>query len=594
MKIISTASLFLLFLSLNAQASRVTIPKNPKEDVELKAMSSKLHYPPVMGDKGMIVSASPLAAKYGVHILNQGGNAIDAAVATAFAMAVTLPQNSSLGGGGFLVYCPNKKPQCQVIDYRETAPQAAHRDMYIRKGKADSRLSQDGPLASGTPGVVAGLLRALEKWGKFSRKKLLKYPIELAEDGFPINSSSQRWFNFRWKSFNSAAKEIFSCGNRDENKKPTPCNLHQKLRQKDLAAVLEQISKRGKDGFYKNWVAQKIAQGFKDAGGILTQQDLANYAVVERKPLQGNFRGFQIVSMPPPSAGGANLLAMLHYTEQARKSGQLKNGYGSSKSIHAMAHAMSLAFADRARYFGDADHGKVPYMQLIDPSYLNGRWKTFNPRKARIPKGPGKVARESNETTHLSVIDAQGNAVAITTTINYPFGSGFVPPGTGIVMNDEMDDFSAQPGKANAYGLVQGKANAIGPGKRPLSSMSPTIVRDAQHNNRLVIGAAGGPRITTSVYQSLVSRLAFQMPLSDAIFAPRFHHQWKPKTLFMEAGFAHEVLQGLSKKGWNVRPLYQGGRSTIIGRVHAIERFPVSGRVWGIPDPRGHGKAVAQ
>jgi len=548
---------------------------------------------PVVGTKGMVVADDEIAAKWGVEILKRGGNAIDAAVATAFAMAVTRPHYAALGGGGFLVYCPkpknNQPSDCSIIDYREQAPSAAHRDMYLIGGKARTDLSQDSPLGAGVPGTTAGLLLALKKFGTKSRKEILSRPIQLAQRGFSFTGQLEVAANNRWSVMNDAAKLIFGCA-KGKKVPSQPCEPGDVLRQKDLARVLRQVSAGGSNGFYRGWVAKRLSRGISNSGGIINQKDLASYRAIQREPVSAFFRGNEIVTMPPPSAGGVTMLQMFQYAEKAHQQGGFEEGFGSSKSIHSLVHSMSLAFADRAKHFGDPDYYSVPIKELLSKRYLDRQWKsTFKLSKASLPKNAGVVVpKEGNHTTHFSVIDKEGNAVSITTTVNNYFGSGFVPPGTGVVMNDEMDDFSMQPGVPNMFGLVGAEANAIEPYKRPLSSMSPTIVRDKNGNNLLVIGASGGPRITTSVFLSLFNRLYFGMSLPDAVNAQRFHHQWKPKVVFLERfGFSADTRNVLLDMGYEVK------ETTGCGRIHALERLP-NGRTWGVPDHRAEGVAVAE
>lgn len=578
---------------------------------------SQGRYQVVEGIHGMVVSDDREASAWGAEILKEGGNAIDAAVATAMMLAVTRPHYASIGGGGFLLYCPhpvqNHPVSCQSIDYREMASNAAKRDMYIQNGKANTHLSQNGALASGVPGVPAGLFLALKKFGTLSRQKLLSRPIEVAKKGFLFSTHGEYAALDRWEDMNLTAKNIFGCfstkssphysnikkqniNNNKINKKninrqnlipDIPCPPGTLIRQPDLARVLKEISRHGTAGFYEGWVAKKIVQGVRDAGGLISLEDLRSYEPRMRQALHGSFEGYEVVSMAPPSSGGAVLLQLLHYTERAEHEGWLKKGFGSPDTIHALVHAMGLAFSDRAHFFGDPDYVKIPLETLLSPSYLDQRWRTFRSDRAAIPEKPGDLGfNEPQHTTHFSVMDREGNAVAITTTINDNFGSGFVPPGTGIVMNDEMDDFSVEPGVPNQFGLVGDEANSIRAHKRPLSSMTPTIVRDSQGNNKIVIGAAGGPRITTSVFLSLVNRIYFKMPLLDAVASPRFHEQWKPITVMLENfGFPSEVRSDLEKKGYTIQEVPS------LGKVHALERLP-DGRMVGAPDPRGEGAAV--
>jgi gamma-glutamyltranspeptidase/glutathione hydrolase len=539
---------------------------------------------PVIGTKGMVVSDDRQASEWGASILRRGGNAIDAAVAVGFMLSVTRPQYGSLGGGGFLVYCPAHKP-CVSLDYRERAPAAATRDMYVKDGKANTDLSQNGAMASGIPGVPAGLLNALEKYGTRGRGELLSEPIQVAKNGFRFTGLQESAAQVRWQHINSAGKSVLGCA---ENKKLEPCTVGKVIRQPDLAHVLEAISQKGRDGFYKGWVAKKIVEGIQAEKGLLSLKDLEGYQTVVGVPVETSFQDMEVISMPPPSSGGVALLQMLGYMNRAENAGRLKEGFGSASTLHVEAHAMSLAFADRAEYMGDADFVKVPLTELLSDKYLDSRWATFNPLQANPPVSAGKLTNESQNTTHFSVIDKDGNAVAITTTINEEYGSGFVPPGTGIFMNNEMDDFSAQPGVPNLFGLVGGEANAIAPGKHPLSSMTPTIVRDHRGEARLILGAAGGPRIITSVFNVLMDRYIFGMSLPDAVAAPRIHDQWKPDEIRVETyGFAPDVLRTLQQMGYKVE------RSPALAKMHALERFP-NGRTWGVADPRGEGAAVAE
>jgi gamma-glutamyltranspeptidase/glutathione hydrolase len=539
---------------------------------------------PVIGTAGMVVSDDRQASEWGASILRRGGNAIDAAVAAGFMLSVTRPQYGSLGGGGFLVYCPAHKP-CVSLDYREKAPAAATRDMYVKDGKANKDLSQDGALASGIPGVPAGLLGALEKYGTRGRQELLSEPIQVAKNGFRFSGLQESAAQDRWEKLNPAAKTIIGC---QENKKLQACPVGKIVRQPDLAKVLEAISQKGRDGFYKGWVAKKIVDGIQAEKGVLALQDLTNYQVAVAPPVTTTFKNMEVVSMPPPSSGGVLLLQMLGYMNRAEKAGLLKGGFGAASTLHAEAHAMSLAFADRAEYLGDQDFVKVPTAELLSDKYLDSRWATFNPFQANPPPGAGKFIAEPQNTTHFSVIDKEGNAVAITTTINDEYGSGFVPPGTGVFMNDEMDDFSAQPGVPNMFGLVGGEANSIAAGKRPLSSMTPTIVRDDKGEARMILGAAGGPRIITSVFNVLMDRYIFGMSLPDAVSAPRVHDQWKPNEVRVETyGFSPNVLQTLRNMGYKIE------QSPALAKMHTLERFP-SGRTWGVADPRGEGAAVAE
>ncbi len=556
----------------------------------------------------MVSADDILAAEWGAEILRRGGNAVDAAVATAFVMAVTRPQYAALGGGGFMVICPKPKADaptpCTTIDYREMAPAAAHRDMYLVDGKANTDLSQDGALASGVPGVTAGLLLALEKHGTMSREKIMAKAILVARQGFPLSGRGESLMAMRWDGFNREAKKLFGCF--DPNAKAgevklKPCKAGHLLRQPDLARVLAEISKHGAKGFYEGWVAERIVASLKQNGGIMVKEDLALYQPKIREPLIAKLGPLEVVSMGPPSSGGAILAMALKYAQLADAGGELDGGLNSAQTVHALTHALALAFADRAKFFGDPDFVKVPLDGLLSSAYLEGRWKnTFKRGRANLPADAGEptlAALFKNgtgsdvgmSTTHFSVIDKEGNAVALTTTVNDNFGSGFVPVGTGVVMNNEMDDFSIQPGVPNMFGLIGAEANAVAPRKRPLSSMTPTIVRDAQGNARISIGAQGGPRIASSTFLALMNRLRFGLSIADAVSVPRFHHQWRPNELLLEQhGYPKELREEIAGRGYTTKDV------TASARMHAIERFPATGKTWGVSDPRAEGGVAAQ
>lgn len=589
---------------LDGAGSHMTLPSWGEAS---SAMESR--YQPVVSTRGMVSADDRIAAEWGAEILRRGGNAMDAAVATAFAMAVTRPHYASLGGGGFLLFCPKKKPAnsvpppCTSLDFRERAPSAAHRDMYMVDGVAHPERSQTGALAIGVPGIPAGLLKALEKFGTLPRKKLLTRPIQLAKQGYPFSANTESAAIERWTEMNPSAQKIFGC--RTTKISPlAPCPAGTWMKQTDLGKVLEEISEKGTSAFYQGWIARKLVEGIRQSGGVITLKDLKFYQPIVRLPLkttlspefaQPHFQNtpLEVISMPPPSSGGIVLMQLLAYAQMAAQSGNLNQGFGSSETVHTLAHAMALAFSDRAEFLGDPGFVQIPISRLLAPSYLQEKWKPFDPEKANLkdihPSKPlQQELSEPKHTTHFSVIDREGNAVAMTLTVNANFGSGFVPRGTGIVMNNQMDDFSIHLGTPNFFGLVGSEANAVAPGKTPLSSMTPTIVRDADGQVRLVLGAAGGPKIVTAVFQSLVNRIRFGMSLPDSVSAPRFHHQWKPETLELEAdGFSVQVRTALEKKGYQLNLISKAAK------VHALERFS-NQRIWGIADPRGEGAAVPE
>lgn len=592
------AGIFFLVSGCTSLTGESSQSKEPTTSLTLRLdepSANRGRVKPVVGSKGMVVARGDLAGKWGTEILRRGGNAMDAAVATAFMLAVTRPESGSIGGGGFLNYCPapkNGKIQpCTTLDYREKAPIGSTRDQFLddQGNVVQGRSSYSGQ-ASGVPGVVAGLLEAHRKYGKRSRKEILSQPIEKALKGVRLTGSQEAASEKKWKRFNLAAKKILSC----DSQLSQPCLAGTVIRQKDLARVLKEISLKGRDGFYKGWVSRKVIAGVNAQGGIFTQKDFDSYQPVWRPPVRATIGGFEFVSMGPPSAGGMGLIQMLSYADFARQKGLLNTEHTgrelSVSGMHVLAHAMNLAYADRAHYFGDPDFVSIPRSGLLSKKYLHRRWnETFLRNQVSLPAGHGNVEPESSETTHFSVIDRWGGAVSVTTTINYTFGSGVVPQGTGVFMNNEMDDFSVSPGVPNAYGLVGAEANSVASEKRPLSSMSPTIVRDDQGQVRLVLGASGGSRIPTSVFQVLFKRIFMGFSLSEAMVAPRFHHQWKPEPLFLEVNsFPQAVFDQFQKMGYTVRT-----RSNV-AQIQAIERFPESRRVWGVPDIRSEGVAVPE
>lgn len=584
-----------------------TLPQAPRGGYDDQAKSK---FRASVGTGGIVAADDAASAELGAKILRSGGNAVDAAVATAFAMAVTRPHYASLGGGGFFLVCLARKPDCHVLDFRERAPQAATRDMYSKISKTQPHASTDGPLAIGVPGNVAGLLEAQAKWGKKKRQDVLATPIRWAREGVVNSAMSEYTAWDRWEAFNAESKKIWGCGDK-------PCPVGQKIVQKDLARVLQAISDHGRKGFYEGWVAKAIADSVKRAGGILSVEDLKKYEPTLRNPLSVMIDSpvegkVEVLSVPPPSAGGTGVLQMLSWMEMAWKQGAIsKDSEGEAELFHTMVHALKLAFSDRAALFGDPDYtpeslkgpgGTLPTAKLLDPEFLKERWKTFDPKKAstvnpsQTVKGIATAAVSNDyndadvtgETTHMSVIDRDGNAVAFTFTVNDFFGSGFTAEGTGVVLNNEMDDFASEPGKPNLFGLIGSEANAIAPGKRPLSSMSPTLVRKGG-DVILSLGAQGGPRITSSVFQTLFHRLFLGRSLPDAVHAPRVHHQWKPDQLMFEAhGFPLSLQEKWKSMGYTLKEVSNSGKQ------HAIERFPGSGRVWGVPDLRTEGAAVAQ
>jgi len=503
----------------------------------------------ILAPNGMVVAQESRAARIGVTILDRGGNAVDAAVAVGFALAVTYPRAGNIGGGGFMVIHLAKANRDTTIDYRETAPAAASAGMFLDpQGNPDPKKSRDSGLAIGVPGTVAGLALALDKYGsgKFTLADLLAPAIRLAQEGFPVEDDladslpQSRERLARWPS--SAA--IFLNGD-------APLNEGERLLQFDLADTLRAIAERGPSAFYRGPIAERIAAAVRAAGGVMTTDDLKNYRAIERAPVRGSYRGYDIVSMPPPSSGGVCLIEMLNILEGYDLA---KLGAG-PQSFHLMIEAMKRAYADRAVFLGDPDSVKIPLAGLLSKPYaatLRARIGTRATPAADIRPGKPPEA-EGRNTTHFSVIDRDGNAVSNTTTLNFSYGVGLVADGTGVLLNNELDDFTAKPGAANAYGLVGFDNNLPAPNKRPLSSMAPTIVlKDGKPV--LVTGSPGGSRIITAVLQVIVNVIDFRMPLARAVDAPRLHHQWQPDQVFVEPGFAPAVLAALKSRGHAIVP----------------------------------------
>ncbi len=531
---------------------------------------------------GMVASRSALASEVGAEILREGGNAIDAAVATGFALAVTHPSAGNLAGGGFMVI---RLADGAVItnDHRERAPIAASRDMYLdTAGNVVPGLSTYSHLAVGVPGTVDGLLAVLEKYGTMSRNQVLRPAIRLARRGFAIDRDMARDLEAQLPGMQKypASMAIFS-------NKGKAWQRGDVLVQKDLAKTLDLIRRRGRDGFYAGRTADLLVKEMQNGGGLITQADLSEYKSVWRAPVVGQYRGHDIISMPPPSSGGALLVQMLNMLEPFDLK---KMGYGSADSVHVMVEAERRAYADRAEHLGDPDFVKVPVEQLTDKAYAQRRFADFNPAKASLSSeiGAGSWPTESPDTTHASFIDKQGNAVSYTTTLNLSYGSKIVASGTGMLLNNEMDDFSAKPDTPNAFGLLGREANAIAPRKRMLSSMTPTIVvKDGKA--LLVTGSPGGSTIITTTLQLIVNVIDHGMNLSDAVSSPRVHHQWQPDAiLYEQRGLSPDTVQilgGLGHQGLTPWP-YPGG----IGDANSVMR--VEGGYAGMADPRNPGGAA--
>lgn len=536
---------------------------------------------PVRGREAMVVSTSPFATDVGVEILRRGGNAVDAAIAVGFALAVTHPSAGNIGGGGFMVIHLAGQNEEYTLDYREKAPAAAGRDMYLDEdGNLVEGLSINGYLAGGVPGTVAGLYEAWKRFGTLPWEELVNPAVRLAEEGFEVShalSESLIRGSSRMTPYPESSRIFLRDGNYYQE--------GEIFRQPELALTLSLIQDEGPDGFYRGRTARLIAEDMKNNGGLVNLEDLSSYEAKFRDPVRGSYRGLEVVSMGPPSSGGTILVEMLNLMEHFPVSG---SGYNSSEFIHLKAEIMRLAFADRAEHLGDSDFGIVPVRGLTSKEYAAGRASRIRsdwaaPSKTVFAgKPPGY---ESEETTHYSIVDRDGNGVAVTTTINWGYGSGVTIKGAGFLMNNEMDDFSSLPGQPNGFGLIQGKANEIAAGKRPLSAMTPALVKK-DGKLYLVLGSPGGPTIINTVFQVLLNVADFGMDIQEAVDAPRIHHQWMPDTLFAEKeALPRDVEKALEARGHLIE--LRGA----IGDAHCI-MIGEEGIRLGAPDPRTDSKAA--
>ncbi|SMP23135.1 gamma-glutamyltransferase [Chryseobacterium profundimaris] len=543
-------SLILFTSTISAQYTDITIVK----EVKVK-------------NKGVVISAHPLASEAGARILKMGGNAYDAIVATQYALAVVYPQAGNIGGGGFLVGVKNSGEKFS-LDYRETAPSRASHDMYIDKsGKANTDLSQNGRLAVGVPGSVAGFFATL-KYCKLPMEQLIQPAIDLAEKGFAITLQEADLLN--------SNKEIFERYNKTGIAfvKNVPWKTGDLLIQKELAETLKHIQKFGQKGFYEGKTAELIVAEMKKENGIISSEDLRNYKAVERKALEFDYKGNQIVSMPLPSSGGILLAQML---KMASYENLEKYQQNSARAVQIMVEAERRAYADRAEYMGDPDFIRDKTTYLISDEYLKNRWKSFSFTTATPSSAVGKIItqpKESTETTHISVIDKYGNAAAVTTTLNGLYGSKVVVSGAGFFLNNEMDDFSIKPGVPNMFGAVGGEANSVQPNKRMLSSMTPTIILKTG-KPYMIVGTPGGTTIPTSVYQSIVNVIDFKLNANLSVNAPKFHHQWLPETVAFEKNFPETTIKDMEKLGYKAEQWGQIGRTEMIliddeGNIHAV------------------------
>ena len=555
---------------------------------------------PVHAQHGVVVSVHELASRAGVEMMQAGGNAVDAAVATGFALAVVHPAAGNLGGGGFmLVRMANGGTH--FIDYREKAPAAATRDMYLDpQGNVIEGASEIGYKAIGVPGSVAGMVYAEQKYGKLTLKQVMAPAIKLARDGFALSWGEARDFQDEYLAKFPESRRVFQ---RDGNY----YQPGEVFRQPDLARTLERIAAKP-DDFYHGALARDLAAAMQKGGGLITVDDLAHYEVKEREPIRGTYRGYDIISAPPPSSGGAVLIESLNILEGYDLA---KLGDRSAKSVHYTTEAFRRAFFDRAEFMGDPDFSKIPIAQLIDKKYAAAWRDSIDADHASASKelkrpsifseletyaathSQPQANHESPHTTHYSVVDAEGNAVAVTTTINDWFGSRVTAEGLGFLMNDEMDDFSAKPGVPNADGLIQGSANAIGPGKRPLSSMTPTIVtRDGKVF--LVLGSPGSSKIITTVANVLMGVIDYRMNIQEAVNAPRFHNQWLPDVLNVERWFSPDTVEALQQMGYHVQFGLRDGPDAggYWSDAECIAVDPHTRERLGASDGRNNGKAV--
>ncbi len=555
---------------------------------------------PVHAAHGMVVSVHELASHVGVDILQAGGNAVDAAVATGFALAVVHPAAGNIGGGGFMLI-RMADGKAHFLDYREMAPAAATRDMYLdAQGNVIPNASQIGYKAIGVPGSVAGMVFAEQKYGKLTLKQVMAPAIRLASEGYALTWEEAAELHDRHLAEFPESHRIFQ-RNGDYYK---PGEI---FRQPDLARTLERIAEKP-DDFYHGALARELAAAMQKGGGLITAEDLARYEVKEREPVRGTYRGYEVISAPPPSSGGAVLIEILNILERYDLG---KMGERSAQSMHYTLEAFRRAFFDRAEFMGDPDFAKIPVAQLIDKRYAAAWDETIDPAHATASKDlkrpavfneleqyaaghpPATMPQESNHTTHYSVMDAGGNAVAVTTTINSWFGSRVTADGLGFLLNDEMDDFSSKPGVPNSDGLIQSNANAIGPGKRPLSSMTPTIVvRDGK--TAMVLGSPGSSKIITTVANVLMGVVDYGMNIQESVNAPRFHHQWLPDVVDVEQWFPPDTVNLLEHMGYKVEVgLHYGSFfAPYWSDAECIAVDAKTGERLGASDVRGGGKTV--
>ena len=567
-RLVSYIGAVVLVLNACSGSKKVVLP------VEINAYQYKIEKR-VECSNGAVVSAHPLASEVGLGILKHGGNAIDAAIATQLALAVVYPGAGNIGGGGFMV-ARLANGRSITLDYREKASRNATRNMYLdSSGNAQTLLSQNGHLSVGVPGTVAGLF-ASHKYAKLSFASLIQPAIDLAEKGFVITQAEASGLNNSQEDFLKYNTVIPVFVNTQKWK------AGDTLFQKDLANTLKRIRDNGQKGFYEGETARLVVEEMKRGNGIIDYKDLQNYSAKKRDPVVFDYKGYQIITMPLPSSGGILLPQMMNMIEDRDVK---QYGFLDWQSVQLMTEIERRAYADRAKYLGDVDFYKVPVKKLISKNYARERMKDYQNSKAGSSQNiqAGMIA-ESDETTHLSVYDKEGNAVAVTTTLNGGYGSGTVVGGAGFLLNNEMDDFSVKPGVPNMYGAVGADANAIAPGKRMLSSMTPTIVLK---NNKpyIVVGTPGGTTIPTSVFQTLINLLEFNLPPVDAVNKPKFHHQWLPDEIRLERGFPNDVRKKLEQLGYKIKESEQIGRTELI-------LITADGKIEAVADKRGDDHAA--
>jgi gamma-glutamyltranspeptidase/glutathione hydrolase len=527
--------------------------------------------------RAAVATANPLASEAAARVLAEGGNAADAAIAAAFVLGVAEPQSSGIGGGGFLLYFEARTGAVRALDYRERAPRRAHRRMFRRRGRMRPRLAVDGHLAVAVPGTVAGLAEAHRALGRLPWRRLVDPAARIAEQGYEVRPRTAAALRDRaavLRRYPASAREFFPLGR--------PPRAGERLRHPDLARTLRAIAEGGARVFYQGEIARRIAAEMRRGGGLVDEEDLRGYRAIWREPLRARWRDVEVASFPLPSSGGVHLVQMLNILERDDL-----RAISPATRAHLFVEAMRRAYADRATHLGDPAFHRVPLRGLLSKRYAAALRAGIDLRRAtpsrRVRAGDPRRF-ESPSTSHLGVVDAEGNVVALTQSLNYGFGSGVVVPGTGILLNDTMDDFAIAPGRANLYGLVGGEANAVAPGKTPLSSMMPTLVL-RRGRAFLALGGSGGSRIITAVLQVLIHRVALAMDLAAAVSAPRLHHQWLPDDVQVEPAMPAQVLAGLERRGHRLRA------GPLLWRVQAVE-IADDGTRLAVADPRGDGAAA--